>query len=212
MTSTTAGLAEPIEPGDGKLWQINRIARATPWLHSVMYDYATYGVILFAALLVAGWWTARRSGDPARMAAAVWAGLGTLLAVAINQPIVQAVHETRPYNAVPGLLVLADRSSDPSFPSDHATMAGAVAAGLFLVHPRLGKIAIAAAALIAFARVYIAAHYPHDVLAGLVLGAVVVLAGWFLLRGALTGLVAFVSGTRIRALVTAGSAEIVEPR
>ena len=39
----------------------------------------------------------------------------------------------RPYQTHPWLLVLASRTSDFSFPSDHAVMAGAVAAGLLLV-------------------------------------------------------------------------------
>lgn len=183
------------------MWDVNSFARATPWLHSIMYGYATYGIVLFAVLLLAGWWSARRTGDPARVAAAVWAVIGTLLAVGINQPIVDAVHEARPYTAIHGLLVLADRSTDYSFPSDHATMAGAVAAGLFLVRRGLGWIATVAALLIAFARVYIAAHYPQDVLAGLVLGAAVVLIGWLLLRTALTAGIRLLQGTPLRGLV-----------
>ncbi|TNC20062.1 phosphatase PAP2 family protein [Amycolatopsis alkalitolerans] len=176
---------------DGALLRdVNTFARATPWLHGLMYGYATYGVALFALLLVAGWWNARRTGDPARFAAASWAGLGTIVAVGINQPIVGAIHEARPYTATHGLLVLADRTSDFSFPSDHATMAGAVAAGLFLARRRtLAWIATVAALAIAFARVYIAAHYPQDVAAGLVLGAVVVLAGWVVVRRPATALV-----------------------
>lgn len=181
--------------------EINAFARATPWLHGVMYGYATYGVALFAVLLVAGWWTARRSGDPKRMAAALWAGLGAAAAVGINQPIVDAVHEARPYTAIPGLLVLADRSGDFAFPSDHATMAGAIAVGLFLVSRRLGWVATAAAGLIAFARVYIAAHYPQDVIAGLLLGALVVLIGWLLLRGVSTALVRKLYRTPLRPVV-----------
>ncbi|MFD2768076.1 hypothetical protein [Micromonospora eburnea] len=59
--------------------------------------------------------------------------MGMLLAVAGNQPIVSAVNRPRLYMTLSGILVLADRSTDPSFPSDHATMAGAVAAGLLAV-------------------------------------------------------------------------------
>ncbi len=167
---------------------VNDLARRTPWAHGAVLAYASYGVVLFAALILASWWTARRSG-PRTMAGALWAGAATLLAVALNQPIVAAVGEARPYTAHPGIFVLAHRSADLSFPSDHAVMAGAVAAGLWLVSRRLGAAATIAALLMAFARVYIGAHYPRDVLAGLALGAAVALGGWALLRRPLTALV-----------------------
>ena len=67
-------------------------------------------------------------------------------------------------------------------------MGGAVAAGLLLVNRRLGLLACLAAALMAVARVYIAAHYPWDVLAGVAFGASVALLGWLLLRRPLTAL------------------------
>ncbi len=51
-------------------------------------------------------------------------------------------------------------------------MAGA--AGILLTtRAWIGWTAAAAAALLAFSRVYIAAHYPHDVIAGLLLGAAI---------------------------------------
>jgi undecaprenyl-diphosphatase len=103
--------------------------------------------------------------------------------VGVNQPIVSAVREARPYAMKSYILVLADRGSDFSFPSDHATLAGAVVAGLYLVHRRLGALAAAAAVLVAFSRVYIAAHYPQDVAAGLLLGAAVVLVGAYSMSG-----------------------------
>ena len=99
--------------------------------------------------------------------------------------------EARPYATHPGLLRLADPTRDFSFPSDHAVMAGAVTAGLLLVSRRLGLVAAAAAVLMAFSRVYIAAHYPWDVLAGLGLGAAVVVLGWLLLRPPLIALTAW---------------------
>src|SRR2546430_14655888 len=138
---------------DRLLTAINHFARATGWLHPAMVAYAGYGVVVFALLLVAGWWLARRSGQPRVMAAALCAGAATLLAVAINQPIVGAVARARPYTAHPGLLVLAHRSADFSFPSDHATMAGAAALGLWLVSPWLGALAAVAAGAYAGFRV-----------------------------------------------------------
>ncbi|TVT30568.1 phosphatase PAP2 family protein, partial [Amycolatopsis rhizosphaerae] len=92
---------------------------------------------------------------------------------------------------------------DPSFPSDHAVMAGAVTAGLFLVNRTLGWIGTVAALLMAFSRVYIAAHYPQDVLAGLLLGAAVVLLGFLLLRRTLVRLVGRAERTPLRPVLTA---------
>jgi len=187
--------------------QVNGFARATPWLHGPAKWYAAYGVGLFAALLVAGWWMARRTGDVSRVARAISAGIATLIAVAVNQPIVHAVNEARPYTTLNHILVLASRSTDPSFPSDHATMAGAVAVGLWLVDRRLGMLAALAAVLMALTRVYIAAHYPADVLAGLLLGAIVAIGTWLILRRPLTLLLQAIAGTWLRpALVGAGAA------
>lgn len=170
---------------DHILADVNGLARHTGWLHAPFLDYATYGPVLFAVLLLAGVWLARARSDRT-LAAAGWACLATVIAVGLNQPLASGVAEARPYAAHPGLFVLAARSSDFSFPSDHAVMAGAAAAGLWLVSRLLGAVTTLAALVIAFARVYIAAHYPWDVVAGLLFGALVALVGWALLRVPLT--------------------------
>lgn len=182
---------------------VNDFARHTSWLGGPALAYASYGVGIFAVLLVAGWWGARREGR-VRTAAALWAGAATVLSVALNQPLVSGFHEARPYTAEPAILVLTRRSADFSFPSDHAVMAGAAAAGLWLVSRRLGALASVAAVLMGFARVYIGAHYPHDVLAGLALGAAVSTGGWLLVRRPLTALVARLATSPVRVLVESG--------
>lgn len=181
--------------------EINRFAQRTDWLHGPMKAVAGYGIAAFGVLLIAGWLWARRQ-TVSKLAALVWTGLGTLAAVAINQPIVHYFHESRPYTSLQHILVLTPRTTDYGFPSDHATMAGAVTAGLFLVHPLLGLASLTLALVMAFSRVYIAAHYPYDVLAGLVLGAAVVLAGYIILRRPLILIVTKLAGTPLRPLIT----------
>ncbi|MBI5340925.1 MAG: phosphatase PAP2 family protein [Mycolicibacterium rufum] len=190
-------------------YAVNDFARDTPWLHSVVSGYAGYGVVLFAGLLLWGWWTARQDDDRGRMVAAAWAPLGMLCALAINQPIASAVDETRPCRALHDIVVL-HCSSDAGFPSDHAVMAGAITAGLWLVHRRLGVLSAIAAVAMAASRVYVGAHYPQDVVAGLLLGAAISLAGYLLFRPLLRWLLARADRSPLRILLSPGAPSIAE--
>src|SRR6266545_4878153 len=89
--------------------------------------------------------------------------------------------------------------------------AGAAAVGLVFVSRVLAAAAVAAALLMAFARVYVAAHYPVDVAAGLVLGAVVAVACYALSRRLLVRGVHAVASTRLRPLVTASALHDEQP-
>jgi len=177
VTATPQAAGLLLASGDqGDFTVVNDFARTTGWLHTPLAAYASDGVALFAVLLIVGYLLARTAGRPLTMARALLAAAtAPLLAVAVNQPIVHTVNEARPYTQLPHALLLVHRSIDASFPSDHATMAGAVAAGLLCVHRRLGAGAVLAALLMAFARVYVGAHFPIDVLAGLAVGALVAL-------------------------------------
>lgn len=64
------------------------------------------------------------------------------------------------------------------------------------------RTAAIAGGLLALSRVYIAAHYPNDVLAGLVLGAAVSLRGYLLLRSPLTAAVRGLERSKLRPLLT----------
>jgi membrane-associated phospholipid phosphatase len=170
--------------------QVNRLAVRSAWAHGFMNAFAVYGVGILAVLVVAGWWLARdRPDSPRAVAAAVWTGAGALVAVGINQPIASAFHRARPFQALPGVEVLVSRSHDFTFPSDHAVAAGAAAAGLWLFSRRLAIAGTVVAVFLAFCRVYVGAHYPGDVTAGLALGAAVVAGGWLAMSRLLIGLV-----------------------
>jgi membrane-associated phospholipid phosphatase len=106
------------------------------------------------------------------VAAAASAGLALLIA----QPIASAVDRARPYVDHPSNAhLLIPRSTDPSFPSDHATGAFAIAVAIWLYDRTAGAVFLVLALLVSFARVYVGTHYPGDVLGGAVLGALVAL-------------------------------------
>lgn len=156
---------------------VNRFADRTSWLHGPAVAYAKYGVVVFAALLLLAWWRARRSGDLEAEARIGWAGAATLIALGLGQIIGHLVDRARPYAVLPHVHVLVAKSTDVSFPSDHALTVGAIAIGLWLVDRTLGWIAIALALLMAFTRVYVGAHYPTDVVAGLLIAGLIAAAG-----------------------------------
>jgi len=179
---------------------VNDFTVNTPWLHSPMASYAKYGILLFAVFIVIGWWIARGQDDVA-MATALLVPVTALGAVVVQQAVVAFVSEPRPYDVYPNILVLVSKTTDPSFPSDHACVAGAVAAGLWFLDRRLGGIATAAALLMAFARVYAGAHWILDVVVGLALGAVVAVIMILVLRRWVARAVNYLRGTRLRPLV-----------
>jgi undecaprenyl-diphosphatase len=157
--------------------RINDFANSTAWLHAPAKAYAKYGIVLFAVLLLVAWWRARRTGDLRTEAGIGWAAGAAVVALAVGQVIGHLVDRSRPYAAMPHVHVLVDKTSDVSFPSDHALAVGAVAIGLVLVDRTIGWIAIGLAVLMAFARVYAGAHYPGDVAAGLLIGGGIALLG-----------------------------------
>ena len=188
---------------DGSVFRwINRLADRTGWAHSLFKANAGYGIVLFAVLLLAAYIDGRRHADLTALAASVWAALAAMAALGVGQIIGGAVDRARPYETMANVHLLVDKTTDFSFPSDHATVAGAVAVGLLFANRRLGIVASVLAVLMAFTRVYVGAHYPGDVLAGLALGGVVATAGWFVAVPILRRLARWLTGTPLRPLVT----------
>lgn len=181
---------------------INHLAYRTGWAHGFFTAYANYGVVLFAALLIAAYLGARRHGDLRALAGSVWAAVAALIALGIGQLIGGAIDRARPYEAMSGVHLLIDRTTDFSFPSDHATAVGAVAAGLLFTNKRWGTVGGVLALAMALTRVYVGAHYPSDVLVGLALGAFVAAGGVYVAGPQLTRMAAWIDRTKVRGLVS----------
>ena len=93
------------------------------------------------------------------------------VALAVNRIIVAVWFRKRPF--------IAHRiahpwinSTDASFPSDHASASFAIAFAVLMLDPLAGAVFLVFAVVIAIGRLFIGAHYPGDVAAGLVVGAV----------------------------------------
>jgi undecaprenyl-diphosphatase len=143
-------------------------------LDALMRHAATWGQWLFVAV-IAGWfilgWARGRERDRQGALTALVAAGGALL---VNQGLAHLWDRDRPFADHPRAVhLLIAHGADGSFPSDHAAAAFAIATVLFVLHRRLGIVALLAAALMSVARVYVGVHYPGDVLAGALVGIAV---------------------------------------
>ena len=193
---------------DGSWYRsVNEFARDTGWAHGLLANYANWaGLVLLALLLVAGWLLGRRRPEAPRLTAtAVLGGVGAVLALLANHVIGPAVARTRPCHALAHVEVLVHCASDSSFPSDHAMIAGAFAAGLLLLNRTIGFVALLLALLLAFARVCVGVHYPSDVAGGLAIGAAIGTLVMLTLRPATATVAARLARTQVRSLIVSQS-------
>ncbi|GAB2878567.1 phosphatase PAP2 family protein [Streptomyces mayteni] len=181
------------------LYQINDLAGRLPgWGRSLVSFVGEWGIpVALVLLVVVGWLLVRRRPDaPTAVAGVLWAGAAAGVARLVNIPISEFVARPRPFVDHPDLDVLVEGKHGWSFVSDHASAAMAIAVALFLVHRVLGLIAFALALTQGFARVFVAVHYPTDVVGGFALGMAVALLLAPLAMAALTPLVRAASHTR----------------
>ena len=145
---------------------INGLAGKSGVLDHCMIWISAIGVPILIVAVAIQWW---RKDDRRHVRHVLLAtGLSFLLGLALNQFILLFVQRLRPYATGVTHLLIA-KSTDPSFPSDHAT-AGAAIAFAFMLHGmrRQGLYFLAAALVVMVSRIYIGTHYASDVLGGAV--------------------------------------------
>lgn len=202
-TAAPATISTVTTADDGWYRDITSFAQHTGYLHALMSAYTELSIGLLALLGLYAWWQARRHADRTAMAAVAWTAIGTVVAIAAGLALKQVFAETRPCLAMHVATVQpCPGPTDYSFPSDHTIIAVALAAGLLLVNRGLGLIAAALALLEGFSRVYLGQHYPHDVVAGIILSALILIAGWALVRRPLILLITALEATRLRPVLT----------
>ncbi|MEW1549268.1 phosphatase PAP2 family protein [Streptomyces tsukubensis] len=155
---------------------ITDLAEDSPsWLQHAAEVWTEAGLLLFGVLFAVAWWRGR-TGSARAVAVAVLAPLATATGYVVSESLKSLFDEERPCRTVKDAatsLVECPPTGDWSFPSNHASIAGAAAVALVLAWPRIAALVVPMALLMAFSRVFVGVHYPHDVAVGLVLGGVV---------------------------------------
>ncbi|MER7189520.1 phosphatase PAP2 family protein [Streptomyces flaveolus] len=188
---------------DGSVYtDVVDLARHSPvWLDDTVSAWSTYGLALFAVLMAVGWWYARRMGAAASVTALA-VPFVVVVAYGVNATLKLLVREDRPCQSLRvTTLEACPAPGDWSFPSNHAAIAAAAAVALLFVARRLGALAAVAACAMAVSRVWVGAHYPHDVLAGVVVGAVAALLVMSALRRRAEAAALRLAATRLRPLL-----------
>jgi undecaprenyl-diphosphatase len=183
---------------DERLYEaINGFAARHDGLEDVLRFFALDAQYLFVGLLallflMRGKWTSRNARHGV-IAALLSVGLALLVAHLITL----VWDRPRPYVADPGdSHLFISPSHDPSFPSDHATAAFAIAVSIYLRSRRIGLVALAMALTLALARVAVGVHYPGDVVGGALIGTAAALLLWTPpVRGPLHDLADWMGGT-----------------
>lgn len=132
----------------------------------------------FIGLLAALVFTTGKWGSINGRHGVIAAGLSAVLGLAVAQVIGHLWDRARPYEAHDTAHLLLSASPDPSFPSDHAVAAFAVAVSIFLRHRKAGIIALVMAVALCVARVAAGTHYPSDVIGGAIIGSGSALILW----------------------------------
>lgn len=155
------------------------VRERSPRMNAFFGVFARFGPHLFFAymglLLLRGAWLSSTLANHslAGVFVAVAAAFGSKFTI---DPLAARIGRVRPFAAL-GLSSLVDKdASDPSFPSNHAGGAFALAVPLAAFFPHLAALTLALGFFVAFSRVYAGIHYLSDVAAG---GAIGALAGFF---------------------------------
>lgn len=153
---------------------ITRFAQSATWLAKPVEIFTEYGLLAFVPVFAWLLWRSRRQGNAA-LAKVLWIPIALVIGYVISSVIKSAVNEVRPCQVLTQVhtLLPCDPPSDFAFPSNHTVIAFSFAVAVLLVNRTWGVLALIFALLMGLSRIYVGAHYPHDVLAGLVIGCVV---------------------------------------
>lgn len=131
------------------------------WVTNVMGSYGQLWAIVGIALLL--FRKTRKCGTAVLLSY-------ILVLVAGHLVLKDLIARPRPCNVDETVVLLVARPASFSCPSTHSAWAFGAAAAIFCRDKRWGTVALVAATLIGFSRMYLFVHFPTDVLFGATLG------------------------------------------
>lgn len=172
-------MLEWLRAADHWLFQKINGAWTHPWLDAAMpvfTDLHTYKVFVWgAAPVLLLWWLHAKRKEALK--AILAAGLAVGATDAVNHRLVKPLFaRSRPAKAGVLTILRSRPHYGYSFPSNHAANNTAAAVVLrSTASPPIALAAAVAAFLVCYSRVYVGVHFPSDVLAGALVGALI---GW----------------------------------
>ena len=149
---------------------VNAFVFRHEWLADGFGGIEATAPLVIGLATVALWLLSRPGPERKWKLASASALASAALALLVNQAIAHLWDRPRPYETHPDAHTWMTPSQDPSFPSDHAGAAFAIAFAVLMFDRVAGALFVAAAALIGLGRVLVGVHYPGDVLAGMLVG------------------------------------------
>jgi undecaprenyl-diphosphatase len=141
------------------------------WVGNLFSDVEKASIPVMIVITAALWFFSRPGGDRKWKLACGSGFAAAALAYATAFVIHHLWARPRPY-MTHHISHPWSSTTDASFPSDHTTVSFAIAFAVVAFDPIAGAIFLVVAAIIAVGRLFIGAHYPGDVAAGLVIGAI----------------------------------------
>lgn len=139
------------------------------WLDAVMVAFTTFGNAgigwIAIGLILALIPKTRKCGINVLLTMLVTYVIGDLM-------IKPVVARMRPCLVDTGVELLVQAPNSYSFPSGHSASSFTAALTIFFYYKKPGIVALMAAVLVAFSRMYLFVHYPTDVLCGILLGCI----------------------------------------
>ncbi|MDB4939960.1 MAG: bcrC [Candidatus Doudnabacteria bacterium] len=149
-----------------------------PWADWFFVLCAVYFAFIMPAILII-WWFVAEDRISARKAILL-AGLAALVArYGIKTLIATFWSRNRPFIAHTVHDIISKKDNQASFPSGHAIAMFAIASAVYAYNKKMGILMYTMATLTGICRIVVGVHYPSDIIAGAVLGA---LTGYLLAK------------------------------